>query len=119
MSCAPLLYHCELSCRGKQIHGLVMKTHVRGEGQRRAHPSYLDNGSTGERWLLLRRRKPQGSPFSRWGCVSGAEAIRPVIILHLLYSIVVPQLETRLPPNPEDRAPTVARKSLTEHDEAT
>lgn len=89
---------------------------VKGEGHRCTHQSYLDNGSTGERQLLLRRIKPQESPFSRWGCVSRAEAIRPAIILHLLSSIATPQPETRLPPNPEDQTPTVARKTLTGHD---
>lgn len=76
---------------------------ARGEGQEWVHQSYPDNGSSIECWLLPRKRKPQGSPFSRWGCVSRAEAIRPAIILHLLSSIAVPSARGKAAPQTQKR----------------
>lgn len=96
-------------CESMVWKGETLVGSVRGQGQRCAHQSYSDNGSTGERWLLLRRRKSQGSPFSRWGCVSRAEAIRPALILHLLSYINIPSARNKAAPKPW-RARTYRRK---------
>jgi len=65
-----------------------------GKGQRWKRQSYPDNGHTGERWLKLRTREPQGSPLSRWGCICRVETIRPALILHLLFIITAPSART-------------------------
>lgn len=93
-----ILCLCAALCLHKELHRHCKK-HFDLDWGYKVQQSYRDNGRTEKRRLLM-RRKPQGSPFSRWGCTTRAEAIRPALILHLLSSISVPSSRSMAAPKP-------------------
>lgn len=86
-----------------------------GEGQRWHISQFQTTAAPESASFLLWRRKPQGSPLSRWGCVSRTEAIRPAIILHLLF-LHRPGISHKQGCPKTQKIPSIARKVLTEHD---
>lgn len=117
MYCAPLWYHTGLFFCGKPVAFNGGAGSVRGESQRRAHQSCTGNGNAGELRLLPRRSR-QASRIEDPPSADRGALVSQRQLGQLQSSICFPLLPSlSQTPNPVARAPTEARKPLTEHHE--